>query len=190
MNLIEKIRHSGRGIAKDVRGSILIEAAFVFPVLLLLLLGVFEVGSYSLLNLKLQNAAMNVADLSAREEVVEAAQLSDLVNSVETIVSPYSFNEDGGVILTGVGADADGNPMVVWQYKAPDGMIRTSNVGGIGAAATLNSNILVQPNDSIVVAEIFYDYQERYLGLVPGQTLEKEVYYRSRLGNFMTNPPL
>jgi len=174
-----------RKLWKDRRGSALIETALVAPMAMVACLGLIEFGSYMLLTQKIQNATMNVADLAAREEEITVEQLEDLLLSVGEVMAPFDFAANGVVILTGVGAETAGDPEVVWQYVSPDDATVVSQVGSVGGAATLDPNIVVQENDSIVVAEVVYTYKKSYLGLISDMQIRKSAYYRARIGDFL-----
>ncbi len=170
---------------RDRSGSALIETALVAPVAMMMCLGLIEFGNYMLLTQKIQNATMNVADLAAREDNITVDQLKDLLLSVDEVMKPFDFSSGGTVILTGVGAVTAGNPEVVWQYKSPQDFPVASQVGSVGQAAALDLNIIVQDNDSIVVAEVVYNYKKAYLGLIPDTAIHKFAYYRARVGDFL-----
>lgn len=173
-----------RSIWRNQNGSVLVETAFITPIAIMACLATLEFGSYMLLNQKIQNASMNVADLAAREEEIAVAQLKDLLLSVNEVMRPFDFSA-GTVILTGVAAHSSGAPEVVWQYKSPEDSALTSEVGSVGQSASLNSAIVVRDNDSIVVAEVIYEYEKSLLGIISGRTIHKKAYYRARLGNYL-----
>jgi len=172
-------------LKKKRNGTVLIETALIMPFAMVACLGVAEFGSYMLLTQKIQNATMNVADLAAREEEISVAQLQDLMLSVGEVMRPFDFSTQGTVILTGVGAETAADPEIAWQYISPDGSSVVSHVGTVGQAPSLDSNIVVQDNDSIVVAEIVYSYKKSLLGLIPETTIRKTAFYRARIGDFL-----
>ena len=174
-----------RSLWQNRKATVLVETALVTPVALMGCLATIEFGSYMLLSQKIQNATMNVADLAAREEQISVNQLKDLLLSVDEVMKPFDFSSTGTIILTGVGAETAGDPEVVWQYVSPEEATITSMVGNVGQTATLNSNIIVQDNDSIVVAEVIYFYKSSLLGIIPDSTIRKSAYYRARIGDFL-----
>lgn len=171
-----------RELWRRTDGAAMVEAAFAFPVLILMMCGVFEVGYFLLLNQKLQNAALNTADLTSRVDTISQGEVSDLFAAAYEVIKPFDFSTSGTIILTSVSADADDLPEVFWQVKQPADSVMDSVVGIPGAPAVLDNEITVRNQDTIIVSEVFYHYEPFLMGIVPEMDLRKEAYFRPRLG--------
>jgi Flp pilus assembly protein TadG len=176
-----------RALLADRRGVGAVELALAAPVLLLLLVGLGEVGTYVLLNLKLQHAATALADLATRESTLTATQLDDLFQAAPQITAPFALGGNAVAIVTSVGADNGGGPTVEWQRAGAGTLAATSNIGTkVGGKATLPSGLLLRDGETIVAAELVYGYKHWLLGMVPDATLRRVAYYRPRLGGLRT----
>ncbi len=186
---MQSIQSILRRIARNSTGSIYIETAFALPILIFLVMGSIELGNYLLLNQKLQNAAMSMADLAARDETLSAGQLDDMFSAVNFIVEPFDFGASGLAIVTGVSAAVDNVPEVYWQRAGAGVIGASSQVGAIGAAANIDSNLPVRADETIIVAEIFFDYEPFFGLLIDPARFRHVAYFRPRLGSLQTLDP-
>ena len=100
------------GGAED--GVAAMEAAFVFPLLLILFLGVFDMGNGILANQKAIRASQVTADLIARSRTVDAAMIDDAVEAGRLSFQPMDTSTFG-VDIVSVRFDDDANPVIVWR---------------------------------------------------------------------------
>ena len=171
------------------RGSVYIETAFALPVLIFMVMGSIELGRYLLLNQKLQNAAMSIADLAARDDTLSTAQLDDLFNAVNLVVSPFDFATDGKAIVSGVSAAVDDAPEVYWQRSGAGALGVASEIGAVGDAAVIDPRLPVRADETIIAAEIFFDFKP-FFGLIMGPTRVRHIsYVRPRLGTLQALTP-
>ncbi len=178
-----------RGLWGERRGSVYVEVAFALPVLIFMVMSSIELGRYMLLNQKLQNAAMSVADLAGRDETLSAAQLDDMFNAANLVVAPFDFTANGLAIVTGVSAVVDDMPLVYWQRDGAGSLSVTSEIGAVGDPATIDPGLPVRADETILVAEIFYDF-EPFFGLIMGPVRVRHVsYVRPRLGTLQALTP-
>lgn len=179
-----------RRIAKDQRGSTVIEMAFFFPIVMILLLGGLEFGRYLLLHLKLEHVAQSMADLVTRDETITQAGINGMFSAVQHIVRPFSMGPNGTVIVSGVSTDDDATPAsVYWQSQGAGSMTVLSQVGATGANATLPTGFVVRADETVVVAEVIYSYQTWLTGLLPSTVIRKQAYYRPRLSTLQVLSP-
>lgn len=172
------LRHARR----DTSGTVIIELAVVVPVMLTLLLGGVETGRYIYLNMKLQNAAVGVADVATRDEVLTAAALDDVFWAAERFTAPFGFMENGVVVVTAVGIDDQGDPIVLWQEQSDGPFTPESQIGAPGETATMPEGLVLAQEDTAVVTEIFYQYEPWLTGIVDETVVQKNAFYRPRLG--------
>jgi Flp pilus assembly protein TadG len=171
-----------RRARRDASGSVLIEMAIVIPVMLTLLMGGVETGRYVYLHMKLQNAAAGIADVATRDEILTTAALEDVYWAAERFVAPFAFLENGVVIVSGVGVDAQGDPVVLWQEESEGPLTPSSQVGAPGETATMPEGLVLNDEDTAIVTEVFYQYQPWLTGVVGETLIQKTAFYRPRLG--------
>ncbi len=178
--------HSLRRLLKDLRGITAVEFALVFPILLGIGLGVIEIGRFTLLNMKLEQAANTIADLGTRDQNLSAATLNDLFAAVEHILDPFEMGSAGLVIVSGVVATNGGAPEVAWQGEGAGSLPGSSTVGEIGETATIPESIVMVEGETLVIAEVFFQYNSWLLGMIGNQTMHRAAFYRPRMGTLQT----
>ena len=81
-----------RNFLRNRRGSILIEAAIAFPVLVVILLGMVEFGVAYTVKRRNAQVASTVADLVAQVSSITTSNLQDIANIGATILAPYPYS--------------------------------------------------------------------------------------------------
>lgn len=172
-----------RALASDRHGSALVEFGLLMPILLILLMAGVDVGRLALANLKTYNAAASMADLASRDETLTAASLNDLFGAAGQIMFPFDIANKGAVILTGVSADVDDDPRIFWQSTGSGSLPSTSSIGTtVGQPAVLPVGVGVDAQETIIVAEVFFQF-EPFFGAPVGTTMIRHsAFYRPRLG--------
>jgi Flp pilus assembly protein TadG len=159
-------------------GAMLIEFALVFPILVMMFLGLVEFGEAFAVNRKLTNAASTVSDLVAQVATITPSDLNDIARVAEEIVKPYAVTPMRTVVSS-VEADKDGNVKVAWSYAHGSGAAARE----AGTAFTLPSG-LIEPNSSIIVAETFYQFSPSVGMFLTGPIqLSGEAFFRPRLSS-------
>jgi hypothetical protein len=124
-------------LLKSNQGGILVEFAFILPIMLMLTFPVIDCSRYILIQQKLVKAASFMADAAAMSRPILAtttqpqiAQFGDflteptltgIVDTINIHMLPFDAEQPGGpdlyqAILTHVYADASGAPLLGWQY--------------------------------------------------------------------------
>ncbi|MEQ8602197.1 MAG: pilus assembly protein [Marivibrio sp.] len=167
-------------------GGVLVETAVIMPILMMLLLGGFEVGRYFLVGQKLQRAAMTVADLASRTEVMNAGDLDDLFAAAREVARPFALEADARVVVTSVVRPADGgDPVVEWQRASGSGAW-ASAVGVEGGTAAIADPNLIKAGHSIIIAEAAFIYRPVLFDDMTTQTLTAEASFRPRFSRKVT----
>ena len=178
-------------LLKHEDGSILVETAFVMPILILMLLGTVEVGRYLLAHQKLERAAASVADLvSQSPDTVSMAEIMTLFGIVPHITSPYDVEASGRVILTSV--TRQGEPMttrVSWQVDGMGTLPVSSQIGAPGEIADLPGGFQLLDGETVIIAEAWYDYEAYFLeDIDPTGPIYHRALYRPRLSSLSVAP--
>lgn len=140
-------------LRQDKQGSVLIEFAFVMPVLLIIFIGTVETTTYLGEVRRINTAAYTVADLIGRIEYIDQARADNIWKAASLIISPIDIGqvkaEASSVEYTG------GKYTVKWTYKAGTGVNRKDQDLD---PAELDGN-LISAGDTLIMVDLTYTYQ-------------------------------
>ena len=158
-------------LASDRKGSVLIEAALVMPIMAMILLATLEFGQAFTAKRRTGEVASTVADLVARTACVTQSDLQDVSAIGGTILRPYASGPLG-LRITSVTAQAT----VQWSFGS--GTLAPARTG---AAFPLPASLAGQ-SKPFIVAEATYGFTPT-IGqfLVSGVTFSTVSYNYSRL---------
>ena len=175
LQILARRRRMGDG------GMPLVEFALIVPVLMTMALGMVEVGTYALLTLKLQNTASNLANLATRDTELSQTTVDDIMTSARTSMAPFNLGPEAAFLVSSVAADGQGGNTIAWQRSGGGTMAASSQIGSPGGAADLPPGVSLG-DETLIIVEAFYDYQERLLGFVPSTTVYRAAFFRPRYG--------
>jgi len=168
---------------RNDRGGVLIEAAFVLPITIVLLLAGFEIARLTLIHQKMDRAATAMADLVSQSEDITVAQLSDMFNAVQHIMEPFDLSGDGVVLISSIGTVGANPTTIFWQRTGAGGVAATSQVGAEGATPTLPTGMVVRSGEGLIVAEVYYNYSPLlFWDIVGANQLYHRAFFRPRYG--------
>lgn len=189
MNPIKQLRRHSFRFRHNVRGIAATEFALVAPMLLLLILGGFEFSRYMLIHQKTEKVAYTVSDVVSQNTSVTDAELTQISNAAAQIMAPYSFSSQGVVIVTSVYKPVGSAAKVNWRHSGGGALVRASQIGAVGGAATLPTGLELNDKDNVIVAEIYYFYTPLFGGsLIANGDIYKTAIFKPRLGA-LTTPP-
>lgn len=181
-----------RRLRREEHGGVLVETAFVMPILIAMLLGSVELGRYLIAHQKLERAAASVADLvSQSPDTVTMAEVMTLFGIVPHITAPYDVEASGRVILTAVtrANSAGADPIVAWQVDGMGELEVDSQIGGEGDVATLPGGFVVGQGETVIIAEAWYDYEAYFFeDIDPTGPIYHRALYRPRLSSLSQEP--
>lgn len=155
--------------SKDANGGV-VEMAFAAPLLLLLVIGIYEVSNYIALNTKLNESAASVAKWAAATTTL--ASIKDDLIGVSLLGKDYAFSSNGSVVVSGiVTINSNGNQQgnqqknqqgnqqgnqqqVVWQVSSSNSL--SSIISNNGNIISVPFPIANEPK--IIVVEVKYNY--------------------------------
>ncbi len=141
----------------------IIEAAMLMPFFLAIVVGAVETARYVTIHQKMERATVTLSDLVSRSPGLTEAQIQDIFFATTTIMSPYSMTTDGRVVISSVTKPVGNPARVTWQRSGSGNLGVTSRVGVTNGNASLPAGFTLQDNESVVIAEIFYDYEPMFL---------------------------
>lgn len=173
-----------RRFAADRRGGILAETGILVPVITLIILSGTEIGRFTLLQQKLNRAAVTMSDLIAQTDSnISLTQVANLYQAAGYVMRPFDLTNNGVIIVSSV-ARSDGNPATVnWQCVGAGGLTATSELGTAGGTATLPAGFLLRDGESAIFAEVVYTYEPFVApNLIGSTTLRHQAMFRPRFG--------
>ena len=124
------------------------EAALLFPVMISLLMGVYDIGNGIVVNQKALSASQVMADLIARNQAVDMDMLSDIVIAGRLAMEPIA-PENLGYDIASVQFDDDENPVVQWRL--------TNNMAPNEDAVT-STELIADAGEGVVIVSVAYTY--------------------------------
>lgn len=167
---------------KDEHASALVEFALSIPILMILLVGVIETGLYLTLNQKLQHTAVAISDLTTRDEAINEATLEDIFAAAPQIMAPFPMGADARIIVTAAGNTSDGSPTIFWQRTGGGSLPVSSQIGAEGGAPSLPEGMPLREEETVIVTEIFFQYEPAFFSLIAPTTLRRTSFFRPRIG--------
>lgn len=190
------LRGTVAGFFRDRAGSTIVEFAVIVPIVLFVLLGMYDTARYILLNQKLDRAAATMSDLVSRPTNISATEINQLMDAADEILRPFNLGTSGGVIVSSVFKPVGNAATVTWQITGGGPVVPPSAVGGVGDSATMPSGFVVRDNENIITAEVYYDFEPIFLNalksvlnsgdFLPDGVIFQTAYRQPRLGDLST----
>ena len=140
-----------RNFLQSRRGSILIEAAIAFPVLIVILLGMVEFGVAFTVKRRNAQIASTVADLVAQVSSISTSDLQSMETISATILAPYPYSAAiAGLRITDVTLNAYNATVVRWSYA-------TGTLSANSGPYSPPSGLVSQGQD-VIIAEANYNF--------------------------------
>lgn len=163
------IRRPLSQFAGDRRGVSALEFALLAPIMIAFYFGMSEVSQAFMTQKRMGHVASSVADLAAQDDVLTTAEINDIFAAGQTIMRPYS-TASLAQRLTSVTVNNQGSPRVDWSR----GQGMTAH--GVNSVLTLPTGMAVN-GESLIVAEVTYDYDSPIDVFLPTATEFTRTYY-------------
>jgi len=137
-------------MVRDRRGVSAIEFAMIAPAVILLYVGVAEIGNALTIYRRTSQVASTAADLTAQVKSVSKSDIEDIQAAASSILTPYSTTPLT-IVLTSVVADDNNKGKVEWSCSNNGGARAPNSVYPVPAGLT-------EPASSVIVAEIKYAF--------------------------------
>jgi Flp pilus assembly protein TadG len=184
LRTVRRLRAVIRRFAGDRQGVGAIEFAIVFPILVMLYVGAFEITVGLSVSSRATRSAAAVADLVTQQQSVTKSWLSDTPYIAAAMFTPMNTN---GMTMkvTGITIDAAANPTVKWSWAQDNTRPYAAN-----AAVTVPTD-LKKASTFLVRTELTVPYQLFLFApyLLPNNstiTISRTYYYRQRQGDSVT----
>lgn len=141
---------------KNCQGVATVEAAMIFPVLLVLLVGTFDLGNGILAGQKTIRASQVTADLITRTTTVDATDIQEAYRAGELALQPFDTT-NYGVDIISFSFDDEATAEIVWR--------ETIGMNPINNAVDYVTS-LAEPNSGVVMVVSVYEYEPAFAGFV------------------------
>ncbi len=160
--------------SKNEDGLAAIEATLIFPILLILLLGTFDMGFGILASQKTIRASQVTADLIARSKSVTSSDIDEAINGGLVSLVPFDTTSFG-VDIVSTEFDDDGNSIILWR--------RTQNMSPNNEALSSLEGLGVE-GEGLVIVTVQYTFEPVFAGFVVDDFMIEEVsFVRGRLSS-------
>lgn len=159
---------------QETQGIAAVEAALIFPVLMIMMVGVFDLGYGILAAQKTIRASQITADLVTRLSIIKENEIQEAVQSGRLAMVPYD-ETSYGVDIISIAFDDDAEPQIVWRETV-----------NISPAPSVLSDVaaLSEPNSGVVMVLSQYSYKPTFTGFLFDQMeLKERAFAKSRSGN-------
>ncbi|MGB3740301.1 MAG: TadE/TadG family type IV pilus assembly protein [Pontixanthobacter sp.] len=191
-----------RNLRRDRSGVALIEFAYSLPLLALLSMGGIELANFTIMNMRVSQAAMQIADNASRigdrdslvAQKVYEGDIEDIFLGVDIEAGAQTkLFEQGRVIVSSLEQNSEGGQWIHWQRCM--GKKRVSSAyGGAGTGKTgtgfagmgpSGEELQASPNQAIIYVEIIYDYEplltnDYAVQAVTGKTIRSQSAFNVR----------
>jgi Flp pilus assembly protein TadG len=190
--ILSKFRPRARRFAEGERGATAIEFALVLPIVLLLLLGCFEVPRFVLVFQRLARTSSGVADLVAQaDEPLTTNQMADIFTAAKIMMQPYDIVANGRIYVSSINNPSGAGVKITWQKNNAGSVGTASKLGAQGTNPTAKIPAALVPlsNEEVLAAEVYFNYTPVFSSLIySGSQLYMISYTRPRNKNLMTSP--
>ena len=113
-----------------------------------------------------------------------------LLGFIDQVIRPFEFTTAGHAIVTSIGIDVDNDPVVNWQCGGAGALDVDSAIGSAGDEAALPSDLSITAGETIIAAEVFFDYEPLFGVVLSPRVIRRVAYFKPRLGdlNSLTCP--
>jgi len=191
-------RRAGR-FAEDTDGVSLVEFAFMFPILLMILMMTISLSHMMMIDRKVTVAAQSAADLIAQRQAVDPGDIVEIQTAVGLMMQPFAANFDMSIAHVPFdvpAGDADMGSTAAWRAvingapQIPSADAEAAADGdNVQAPTGVVTGKMGGPGDALIMLRMNYLYQSIWgtdfsmLGLtIPGiLVFRKEAFSRPRL---------
>ena len=162
-------------LRRDRSGIALIEFGYVMPVVLTLGMSGIEVANLAIVNLKVSQIALNLADNASRvglssalsQKQLREVDINDVLTAARLQGDAIDVVERGRIILSSLQVNADGGQWIKWQrclglrhYDSSYGVTDDGKIGTAFPGMGPTGKEVKSPADSAVMfVEVTYDYR-------------------------------
>ncbi|MBB2819523.1 UNVERIFIED_ORG: Flp pilus assembly protein TadG [Rhizobium esperanzae] len=181
-NPFTRLALTARRLIRERKGAGAIEFAILFPVLVMLYIGAFEITIGLSVSKRATRAAGSIADLITQQQSITKSTLTEMRSVATAIFVPYN-STSLTLKITGITVDASANPKVLWSW-AQDGSApyaKDTAVSNIPADMKTANSFLVRTELSIPYTMFLFapNFMPDGMRTIP---ISRSYFYRQRQG--------
>ncbi|WP_434729746.1 TadE/TadG family type IV pilus assembly protein [Rhizobium binae] len=181
-NPFTRLALTARRLIRERKGAGAIEFAILFPVLVMLYIGAFEITIGLSVSKRATRAAGSIADLVTQQQSITKSTLTEMRSVATAIFVPYN-STSLTLKITGITVDASANAKVLWSW-AQDGSApyaKNTAVSGIPADMKTANSFLVRTELSIPYTMFLFapNFMPDGMRTI---TISRSYFYRQRQG--------
>lgn len=173
-----------RRFAGERSGASAVEFAFLAPILIAIYVSSFEITTGYSVSQKTLKAAGTIADIVTRQDTVDKAFLSEMIDAAESTIAP-SPALGLKLNITGVTIDSTGTAKVLWSWNESGGKpYAKGSTVDVPADMKKPSSFLVRSELSVEhTMLLFFGSPASLEPSSRNLTISREFFYRQRLGS-------
>ncbi len=198
--LARSLTRRSRRFAGDAEGASLVEFAFMFPILVLVLLMTITLSHMMMIDRKVTFTAQAAADLVAQRQEVDPAAIQEIRLATELMMQPFATDFDVSIVhvpYDDTSGDPDMSSSAAWRaliktgaVAIPDDEAEDAAAGdNVSAPAGETVGALGNAGDALIMVRMNYRYQSLWvsdfslfgINFPSTLTFSKETYARPRL---------
>jgi Flp pilus assembly protein TadG len=158
-------------------GLALMEAAMLFPPMITLLMGVYDLGNGIVVSQKTITSSQIAADLVSRNRTMNTTNLNDIIEGAKLAFEPYHM-VNFGIDVVSIEFDAEKHPDILWR--------RTENMPPNDTAVNSVDGFAEQ-GEGMIIVTVQYTYIPRFAKFFTGNMDFSEVAFtRGRRSSTVT----
>ncbi len=170
---------------RDRRGSVLVEFAFVLPLMITLFFGVVEGTRAVRVKMNLANAAAAYANMIAMQSSQTASQMSNSCNGAKLSMYPFSSTPFIAAAASVTKSQSAGTVAVDWNDTTHCGA--ATAIASATTVATSPTNMIPNNGDSVIIVRATYTYTAPFHVIFPStMSFTVTVFARPRNNSSVT----
>jgi Flp pilus assembly protein TadG len=162
---------------QDISGVAATEVALMLPVLMVLMLGMIDIGNAIVLNKKTMTAASISADLLTRGVAVNSTEMQDALAAARMAIDPYDRTLFGLDVASVQFQGTNATPVIMWR--------QTFNMQPNPDIATVASGLGVM-GEGVLIVTTRYTYRPVFSAVLTGDLdLQEVAVTRGRRSSFV-----
>jgi hypothetical protein len=176
--------------SKRRRGVTAIEFALTLPIWIALLVGSMDAAYMMLLSQRVDRIAYSVTDIVTQSDTVTQADLDTIMLAAGELMKPFTFGDDGIVIVTSLYKPAGLPVRICWQHTGGGTLARGSKIGTVGVPPSMPAGLTLNNNENVIVSEVYYAFKPMFInaGFLSASDFYRVAIYKPRLSSLITPP--
>ncbi len=164
---IENFVKKCRSWWSETEGIAAVEAAFILPVMIVMLVGAFDVGRAILVNQKVISSSQIGADLIARNMAVDSAIINETVEASRLSLEPYNTSSYG-IDIVSLEFDENQEPEILWRETR--NMLPNN-------ASVMSTTGMFPEGEGVIIVTVNYGYEPTFGESVIGDITMQEIAF-------------